>query len=517
MIKTVSRLIRFLVFIFFILIVFQLNAQLSDVNIEKLDSYIEKCRIDWNVPGMVIAIVKNDTVIFTKAYGVKSIKTGEKVDINTVFGIASNSKAFTSAAMAILVDEGKINWDDKVIKYLPYFELYDTYVSKEMTIRDLLCHRSGLKTFSGDLLWYASKYAREEIVRKAKYLKPSYSFRSHYGYSNIMFLTAGLVIEKVSGKSWDDFVFEHFLEPLDMNRSTSDFDELLEIDNLALPHIEYNNSLLPIDYVNWNNMAPAGGLNSTITDMTKWLKLQLNHGKNGDNKIFSSDVSREMWLPQTIDNIAKWEEKVFPSTHFHTYGLGWDLFDLHGRKVVNHNGGLDGMISQVVMVPEENFGFVILTNSASSIPFVLMYYILDSFLDSNKTDYSEMFLKSLNRNKEYDVKAKEEALEKRIKNTKPSLDLYKYEGRYHDKIYGDVLITFENKSLHINFEPTSIFVGTLQHWNYDVFQLNWDNPSSLPSGEVEFFMNDAGAIVKMLIDVPNPDFDFTEYTFIKVD
>ena len=229
--------------------------------ISKVDQYIQKSKDDWKVPGVAIGIIKNDSLVFAKGYGLRRIDKKDKVDENTLYGIASNSKAFTAAAIAILVDEGKVKWDDPVKKHLPYFELYDPYVSNNMTIRDLLCHRSGLKTFSGDLIWYGSNYSRKEVVQRAKYLKPSYGFRSHYGYSNIMYLTAGLVIEAVSGKTWDEFIKERIFIPLGMNNSNTSESVIVKQDNYAMPHITYKEEIIPYNYVKWDNIAPAGAMN----------------------------------------------------------------------------------------------------------------------------------------------------------------------------------------------------------------------------------------------------------------
>jgi len=483
--------------------------------IPEIEAYIEKARVDWNVPGAAIGIIKNDTVIMAKGFGTLRSDNDKKVDENTLFGIASNTKAFTSAGIALLVDEGKLDWDDKVVKHLPYFELYDPYVTENMTIRDLLCHRSGLKTFSGDLLWYGTNYSREDVVRKASKLEPAYAFRTTFGYSNIFFLTAGLIIEQVTGKSYDEFIQERFFKPLNMQRSNTSITAFRENKNIASPHIYYNGNVMPINYLNWDNVAPAGSINSSITDMLNWVKMHLNNGVYNQDTLISGKSHNEMWKPQTIQEISNWEQQMFPSTHFLTYALGWETFDYHGRKIVTHNGGLDGMISQVIMVPEEKLGFVIFTNSASSLTFVSMYYLLDMFLNEFHHDYSTILLGYKEEAKKYDEKAKLDEENARVKKTKPSFELKDYAGTYVDRIYGDVVVEFRDNQLHINFLPTEIFKGTLSHWHFDVFKLNWNNPSSLPRGTVQFFMNADAEIEKMTIDVPNPDFDFTEFTFYK--
>jgi len=248
---------KLLVFFFF-LVTANLFAQKPDL--QKLETYIQKCMTDWEIPGMAVGIIKNDSLIFAKGFGVREINKPDKVDANTMFGIASNTKAFTAAALATLVDEGKIKWDDKVTDYIPYFEMYDPFVTHEFTIRDLLCHRSGLATFSGDLVWDASNYNREEIIRRIKYLKPVYSFRSHYGYSNLLVLTAGEIIPKVTDKSYDDYVKEKFFEPLGMTASNTSITNHANYKNLAIPHAKNNGKTVTVKYISWDNIAPAGAL-----------------------------------------------------------------------------------------------------------------------------------------------------------------------------------------------------------------------------------------------------------------
>ena len=269
---------KYIILIIFLLLSFSLvKSQPADFT-EKVDKYIEKAYKDWKIPGMAIAIIKDDKIIFEKGYGVKEINKPGKVDKNTMFGIASNTKAFTASAIGILVDQGKLNWNDKVIKYLPYFKMYDDYVTNNFTISDLLSHHSGLKTFSGDLLWDATSYNRKEIIERIQYLKPKYGFRAHYGYSNLMFLVAGQIITEVSDTNYDDFLKYHFFKPLKMDNTNSSI-KYQNKENLAIPHVEKNNKIIPIKYISWDNIAPAGAINSTVDDMAKWIKLQLNQGK----------------------------------------------------------------------------------------------------------------------------------------------------------------------------------------------------------------------------------------------
>jgi CubicO group peptidase (beta-lactamase class C family) len=494
------------------------SQQTKTVSFSELDNYFKKALKDWNVPGMAIAIVKDNKIVFSKGYGVKEVGKKDSVDENTLFAIASISKTFTASALSILADEGKISFDDKVTKYLPYFELYDPYVTNEMKIRDLLCHRTGLATFSGDLLWYGTNYSREEVIKRAKYLKPVYGFREEFGYSNIMFLTAGQIIPAVTGKPWDDYVKEKFFFPLGMSNTITSTNDLKDKKNISLPHTESDGKIIPIPYLNWDNIAPAGSVISSVKDMSQWIKLQLNYGTLDGKKIFSEEASINMWSPQTILPVSKNSQKLWPSTHFKSYGLGWTMFDYCGRKIVGHNGGYDGMVSQMILVPEENLGFIILTNCNSGLYFPLMYKILDSYLNTSKdeNDWSAKFLQfdKMKKQDEADERAKEK--DSRNKKTKPSLELKSYTGKYSGELYGSAEVTLDGKTLDLKFNPAPKFNGELTHWQFDTFQIIFKEFPSLPPGTVNFVLNAKGEVEEMRINVPNPDFDFTELKFIKV-
>jgi CubicO group peptidase (beta-lactamase class C family) len=492
-------------------------AQKPSKSIRKLDAYMETMLTKWNIPGMAVAIIDDNQVVLSKGYGVKNVNTGEKVDEHSLFAMASNSKAFTSAALAILVDEGKLNWDDKVQKYLPWFQLYDPYVSANMTVRDLLCHRSGLATFSGDLLWYGTTHNREEVIRRARHLEPKYGFREAYGYQNIMFLTAGEIIPVITGLTWEEFVEERFFEPLGMSHTVTSINQFTSNTNKATPHNEINGKNVAIEWVNWDNIAPAGGINSSVHDMSKWLQLQLNQGVWNSDTLFTASRAKEMWSVQTPQNVSAWSEKTFPGKSFSGYGLGWELSNFRGRKIVAHGGGYDGMISRTVLVPSEGIGIVILTNNINFLPYALEYQILDElFGEKNGENYGKLFLEYKKQGAEDDLKSKEEEAKSRIVDTSPSLPLSDYAGTYTDEMYGDVEVRLIGDQLAFQFVPTSIFRGTLRHWHYDTFQLNWGTQMMLPSGKVQFGFGSDGKIKSMDIDVPNPDFDFTELKFKKV-
>jgi len=485
------------------------------LDLEILDKYIENARNEWQIPGLSIAIVINDTIILARGYGIRDINDKNPVDENTLYAIASNTKAFTASALAILVDEGKISWDDRVKDHLPWFELYDPYVSNEMRIRDLLCHRSGLETFSGDLLWYGTTYSRQEVIKRAKHLSPAYGFRYHYGYSNIMFLTAGEIIPAVEKISWDEFLKKSFFDPLGMSRTTTTIRNLANLGNVAQPHYVdmETGKTVTIPYVNWDNIGPAGSINSSVSDMTQWIKFQLNEGKWDGQTIISE---RNIWEMRTIHNfqqIGKNRGNYQPNWHFRGYGLGWSVRDYRGEIVISHGGGADGMISQVTMVPEEHFGFVILTNSNNYLPSALSEYILDLYFEGSARDYSRMYLDSYNLQQENNMKEEKEFSSNRIKGTLPSLELQEYTGLYGGEMYGDTEVLLEDNQLIIKFKPTPIFTGTLTHWHFDIFRIRLKDIPSLPEGTVQFVIAPDGSVEEMKIDIQNPDFDFTELEF----
>ncbi len=494
------------------------NAQDSASIPQKLaeiDAYAQKVREEWNVPGMAIAIVKDDKLIFARGYGVREMGKTGKVDENTLFAIASNTKAFTTAALAILIDEGKLKWDDKVSQYLPEFEMYDPYVTRELTVRDLVSHRSGLDTFSGDLLWYETTYTSDEVLRRVRFLKPVSSFRSRYGYQNLMFTAAGEIVERVSGKPWSEFVQERILKPLEMRRTKTSVRDLK--DNYAMPHNESGGKGLRVLHLgNVDAAAAAAGLESSVRDLSNWLRLQLGRGTFEGKQIFKRERSAEMWSAVTPLGVNPFPPKDAPTKMFSAVGLGWFLNDYRGRKMVSHTGGLDGMLSQTAMLPEENLGLVVLTNSEAPAYSIMVNKILDVFLDvAPKRDWSAERLERYKQNKTREAEEDRKLVEARAKNTNPSLSLANYAGKYSGELYGDATVTQENGKLVLRLAPAPNFVADLEHWHYDTFLIRW-RPTvayNFPRGFVTFTIDKTGKPDELKIDQPNNDFWFYELEF----
>jgi CubicO group peptidase (beta-lactamase class C family) len=502
--------------LFFVLFVFPafVLAQDYSAKLAEIDAYAQKVQTDWNVPGLAVGIVKDDKVIFAKGYGVRQLGKTERVDENTLFAIASNSKAFTTASLAILIDEGKLKWDDKVSQHLPEFQMYDPYVTRELTVRDLVTHRSGLDTFSGDLLWYETNYSTDEILRRVRYLRPTSSFRSRYGYQNLMFTAAGRIVEKVSGKSWGDFVRERILTPLGMTRTTASVKDLK--DNYSMPHNESGGSLRVLHVGNVDAAAAAAGLNSSVREIAAWLRLQLGRGTFEGKKIFSRERSAEMWSAVTPLGVAPFPAENAPTRLFSAVGMGWFLNDYRGRKMVSHTGGLDGMLSQTAMLPEENLGLVVLTNSEAGAYSPIVNKILDVFLEAApKRDWSTERLERIKQNKTREAEEDKKLIAARVPNTKPSLALADYAATYSGEMYGDATVTTENGKLVLRLIPAPNFVADLEHWYYDTFLIKW-RPTvayNFPRGFVSFTIDKTGRANELKIDQPNNDFWFYELEF----
>lgn len=502
--------INTIILVLFVFPVFTLSQATLDDKIREIDAYAQTVMDTWHGPGMAIAIVKDDKVVFQKGFGVRELGKPEKVDENTLFAIASNTKAFTTASLAILVDEGKLNWNDKVSKYLPDLQMYDPWVTNELTIRDIVSHRSGLDTFSGDLLWYDTTYSTDEILRRVRYLKPVSSFRSRYGYQNLMFIAAGRIIEKVSGKPWAEFVRERILTPLGMNRTTTSVRDMK--DNFAMPHNESGGALraLPPGYL--DDAIGAVRLNSSVADLSKWMRLQLGRGTFEGKKIFSTDRSWEMWSPNTLQPISENAWKNNPTRHFSAYAMGWGTYDYYGKKIVNHSGGLDGMLSYTVLIPELNAGFVVLTNNESPSFQIMMAKIRDMLVDAPKRDWNEEAKKQVAANDATQKEADQKVDAARLPNTKPSLAMDGYAGTYTSQMYGDVIVTNEDGKLVMRLGPAPNFVADIEHWHLDTFRIHW-RPSvhyNFPRGFVTFTIDKNGKTDQLKIDQPNNDFWFYE-------
>ncbi|MFW5701233.1 MAG: serine hydrolase, partial [Cyclobacteriaceae bacterium] len=354
-----------------------------------------------------------------------------------------------------------------------------------------------------------------EIVKRARYLEPTFSFRSGYGYSNLMYIAAGEVLEEITDTSWSDYIQYRILNPLGMKRTNTSVKLLENIDNVASPHVHHQGKQIVVPYLDWDNAAAAAAINSSVSDMSKWLIFQLNFGKINQQQYIHPSKLWYLQTNHTLKTISQRRKELWPSTHFEGYGLGWSLFDYHGKKIVGHGGGSDGMISRVTLVPEENFGFVILTNNINYLPPALSYYILDDYFDSPEKDWSNTYMEFKKGREREDESYWQHLKNNRVENTEPTMKLEEFKGIYTSKMYGDVEVSLENGSLMVNFEPAPDLSGILSHWHYNTFIIELMNINTLPKGTVKFLTNEHNEPVEMKINIPNPDFHFTELKLYK--
>ena len=498
----------------FLLLVYSSSLLSAQSSPPDLDKYVASSMKTFDVPGMAVAIVKDGKILVAKGYGVRKLGEPTPVDEYTMFGIGSNTKAFTTAALATLVDEGKLSWDDPVYQRLPGFVMYDPYVSHEMTIRDLLTHRSGMGLGEGDLLfWPHTTYSRAEVIYKLRFMKPQSSFRSHYAYDNLLYMTAGQIIPAVTGTSWDDYVRQRIFLPLGMDHTNVSTTAYKPGDNYAYPHSRVDGKLRAIPFEDLDNAGPAGAINSGAADMAKWVQLQLNRGKfvNRDGRLFSEQRSRDMWSAHTILPVGDPPAPLAGlRANFADYALGWGLRDYHGRKLVGHTGGVGGFVSRVMLVPEENLGVVVLTNAEEGGAFdSILYHVLDYYFQLPPTDWVAAFKAVKDQEEKEAAETMKKAAASRDANSKPSLPLEKYAGVYNDAWYGPITIRMENGGLVMSFDHTPAMIGDLQHWQYDTFKAHW-RTRTIEDAFVTFSLNPDGSIesAKMAAVSPLADFSF---------
>jgi CubicO group peptidase (beta-lactamase class C family) len=462
-----------------------------------LDTFVAQVMKAFDVPGLSVAIVKDGKVVVAKGYGVRKLGDPAPVDGKTRFGIASNTKVFTATALGLLVEEGKLRWDAPVVQYLPGFQMWDPYVTREITVRDLLVHRSGLGLGAGDLLWW-----------------PATSFRSAYAYDNVLYLIAGEVIEAVSGRSWEDFVAERILKKVGMTGSNVRHSDATGSGNVAVPHAEIDGTVRPIKPFDSDNTNPAGGVNSSAEDMAKWVMVQLNEGALPDGtRLFSERTSRELMTIVTPLSVpASYPpEMAGLRMNFHGYALGLDVRDFRGRKMVTHTGGLPGYVSMVSMIPEAKLGVVVLTNQESGEAFdAISYHVLDCYLGFPATDWLGPYVKARAQAQARVAAAEKQATAARNTSSRPSLPPAQYAGTYNDAWYGDIEIANENGKLVMKFGHTPSLVGDLEHWQYDTFIVRWRDRELRADAYVTFSIDPDGRIdqAKMRAVSPATDFSF---------
>lgn len=478
---------------------------------DSLDQYVARALKDWQIPGASVAIVKNGKVVWMKGYGVKTAGSAEQVDENTLFMIGSNSKAFTGTALAILDAEKKLSLDDKVQKWLPDFKLYDPWVAKETNIRDLLCHRLGFETFQGDFMYFDSDLSTAQVREKMAKLKPLYGFRSKWGYTNSAFMTAGEIIPKVTGKSWAEYITDRIFHPLGMHNSLALSKDIQTASNKCSAHTVVMGELKKIPYGNIDNLAAAGSISSSASDMSKWVMALLANGKLGDKEIIPAGAIAQTRIPHSILGNGG---HMFNKAHFNLYGLGWFLEEYAGRRIVAHTGGVNGFVTSVCLVPEEKLGIIVLTNTDANNFFeALRNEIQDAFLGLPYRNYSNVFLgfhqgEEKEKAKQWKITRDSIAL-----NLKTSLPIAAYTGEYQHAVYGKMNIRLEDQKLIMRFEHHKGRYGTLEPLGGNRFFCTYNDPLY---GMKKLEFATAGNRVKSLT-VKVADFvEFTPYEFIKI-
>lgn len=478
---------------------------------DSLDLYVNRAIQEWKIPGVAVSIVKDGKVVHMKGYGVKDIETRQPVDENTVFMIGSNTKAFTATALAILHSEKKISLDDKVQKWMPGFTMSDPWVAKEANIRDMLSHRLGFETFQGDFMYFDSDLTTEEVFEKFGKMKPMYSFRSRWGYTNAAFGVAGEVLHKASGLTWAQFLRERIFTPLGMKNTIALTSEIKDAPNRSSAHTVHKGRLTKIEYGRLDNMSPAGSIASSVNDMNKWLIAQLDSGRVDGKQVIPASAIEETWHPHSIMGD---QPPIFNTGHFSLYGLGWFLQEYNGKKMVSHTGGINGFVTSVTLFPEEKLGIVVLTNTDANGFFeALKWEIADAWLGLPYRNYNGLALQQhanwLNRHE------KEIALKRDTINSKPktALPLSAYAGNYKHEVYGNMTIQLDNGEMVMRFEHHSNRFSRLEPLGGNRFLSTWNDP--LYGVRVLTFTLEKEKVKSITVRVG--DFiEFTPYEFVKV-
>lgn len=498
-----------------------LSAQLPDAaRLAQFDAYVARVQQQFNVPGVAIAIVADGKVVMERGYGVREMGKPAPVDAHTLFAIASNTKAFTAAALNMLQDDGKLKTTDRVIDHLPWFRMSDPYVTHEMRVRDLLAHRSGLSLGAGDLLyWPTTTYSTREVAERLKDVPLTGGFREQYAYDNILFGVAQLVVEEASGMPFQRFLQTRIWNPLGMSETRYNSDDLKPGDNVAVGNALYDfKDLRPVAVTSWRNVSGAGGIYSSVHDMAKWMNAQLAGGVyagSGEDakRLFSAQRQREMWTmltpisvrPSSIPALAD------ATPNFYGYGQGWNLSDYLGNRMVWHTGGWPGQVSRLTLLPDKKLGVVVLTSAEVGAAFnAITYEALDMLLGNTGHDWLKGYAEAVAKAQGNADDSWQKHLAARDASSRPSLPLARYAGTYRDPWYGDVVIRQGAKGLELQFSKTAQLLGDISHWQHDTFIVRWRDRSLNADAFLSFALDPDGKIreLRMVPISPLTDFSF---------
>jgi CubicO group peptidase (beta-lactamase class C family) len=481
------------------------NIDRSKFITDSLDMYINKALTNWRIPGAAVCIVKDGKVVLMKGYGIKELGLPGKVDQNTLFMIGSNTKAFTATALATLQAEKKLSLDEKVTKYIPEFKLENKAAGDMAIVKDLLCHRLGFRTFQGDFTFYNTNLSRHEVIEKLGKMKATYPFRTTWGYTNSAFLTAGEIIPRVTGKQWETYLKETIFSPLGMNSTLALTAEMPKALNRTAPHTLVDGQLTAIPYCNIDGLAPAGSISSSVNDMSKWVMALLANGKVGGKQVIPAEAIAATRQPQDYVSTANY---LNGDIGFELYGLGWSIQDYCGQRLVMHTGGVNGYVSSVTLVPKENLGIVILTNTDQNALYeALKWDIIDAYFKNKNYHYNDVYLEYNKSNT-----AKMQAIDKKMRdstllNLKPQLSANKYTGKYVNELYGNLEITRgeTGNDLEMRFEHHPKMYAKLQPLGGNRFYVTFSDPV-LGKAIFPFTVKD-GKVTNLRVKVA----DFVEY------
>jgi CubicO group peptidase (beta-lactamase class C family) len=468
-----------------------LRAQNGGVptSLNGLDGFVEQVMKDWHVPGLAVAIVKDGRVVYAKGFGYRDVKKGLKVTPDTLFAIGSCSKAFTTAALAILSGEGKLDWDKPVRDYLPDFRLYDAYATAQLRPRDLVTHQSGLPRH--DMVWYGSPLSRKELFDRLRYLEPSKPLHATYQYNNLMFMTAGVLVERISGSTWEEFVRRRILDPLGMKASTFSVNDSQKTSDFSLPYQEENGQVKEIPFRSIDAIGPAGSINSSVNEMTRWLLVQLGKGKFEGRQIIPEKSLAEVHTPQIVaGGNLKYDESFYAS-----YAMGWGVTSYRGHPALSHSGGIDGFTSAVRFLPKDQLGVVVLTNSSSPASGLIASNAVDRMLGLSEAPWAQRALDDAAKAKEAQAKAKTEDEAKRKKDAPPTHKLKDYAGQFEHPAYQTLTISQDGEQLKFDLHGLT---GALKHYHYDIFQ-GAEGAAGLGGTKLTFLVSRAGEIDSVAI------------------
>jgi CubicO group peptidase (beta-lactamase class C family) len=499
--------------IFFLLFLLTAISGISqEISAGSIDSLVEKIITSFRVPGIAVGVVKDGKIIHAKGYGFRSLKNRQPVTPNTLFGIASNSKAFTAAALGILVEQGKIKWEDHVRDYIPEFKLYDPYVTEHFTIKDLLTHRSGMGLGAGDLMFFpdSSNFSLKDIIYNLRFLPQVYEFRTKYDYDNNLYIVAGEVIARVSGQSWDNFVEQNIFFPLGMKFSAASFERLPSIQDVIDGHAPVNGEVKVIPRNTLRVGHAAGGIYSSINDLSKWLICLMNKGVSVEGKrILSETTVKEMWTPQTI--IPAYNPGVY-NVHFSAYGLGFFLSDVKGKLQVTHTGGLEGMVTQITMLPELNLGIIVLTNQQEGAAFsAITNTIKDTYLGIAGIDWHNRLLTNRKREIEEAKKITDSVENEIYRAQKSTVQNWKsFVGTYKDPWMGEATVHEKNGQPWLQMKRSPKLTGQLFPYTGTTMVVRWNDRSMDADAFVNFGLDEEGRgkTIRMRAISPLTDFSY---------